>query len=603
MNIDGIRRALLALVTTIAVLATAPSAMAVAGGQLEFYGTTAPDFGDQAVAAGATATMNAVVKNTGSSSVTINSGYFLYASGGNPGDFPVVSDGCRNKTLAANEECIVTIAFNPSATGTRSTTFDVAAYGTGSWGANRYWSPHGTGTDPTMSPSASTIAFANQRADGSVPETKTVTITNSGTTGSLMFYDSITGVDASAYTLPGSGSCGASSTKTLGPGASCTIAVTFDPPQVASYSAAALHLTDNSGTGAHDIALTGSGVSSVLSVSPASVGFGEVRVKPAVASGQNVTITNTSGSALQLSSIGVVSGDTESFGVTFLGCTTLFPSVGMKSLAAGASCVAVPNFNPQSTGALAAVLRITGADGNVTDVPLGGTGVAPAVGTSASSLAFGDQRTDAGASTARSITVTNTGTAALAWTSASIVGADASAFAITSPDCASTIVVAATCTIDVTFDPTEARAYAATLRLTHDADGSPTDIALSGTGTVATTGAGTGTGTGSGDGAGAVTKPAAARAPLIRGARNVGKTLACAGATWTGTAPFTITYRWQRKTGKRWVAIRGATKAARTVASADAGHRLRCMVTAKNSAGSATATSAAALIPVPVVRR
>jgi hypothetical protein len=71
--------------------------------------------------------------------------------------------------------------------------------------------------------------------------------------------------------------------------------------------------------------------------------------------------------------------------------------------------------------------------------------------------------------------------------------------------------------------------------------------------------------------------------------------------TWTGAAPITFTFAWQRCAGGNCVAIAGATNATYTPASADVGATLRVLVTAANSFGSATALSpqTAAVTSVP----
>ena len=62
---------------------------------------------------------------------------------------------------------------------------------------------------------------------------------------------------------------------------------------------------------------------------------------------------------------------------------------------------------------------------------------------------------------------------------------------------------------------------------------------------------------------------------------------------WTGTVPFTFTYRWERcnSTGGDCVDIDGETTAYHTIVAEDLKHRLRVIVTASNGAGSASAAS------------
>lgn len=82
--------------------------------------------------------------------------------------------------------------------------------------------------------------------------------------------------------------------------------------------------------------------------------------------------------------------------------------------------------------------------------------------------------------------------------------------------------------------------------------------------------------------------------PTIGGTPQVGQTLTASTGTWTGQAPLTFSYRWRRcdRTGANCSDISGATAKTYTLTSADEGTTLRARVTARNSAGSASATSA-----------
>ncbi|MBV9822701.1 MAG: hypothetical protein JO144_10720 [Actinobacteria bacterium] len=61
-------------------------------------------------------------RNTGTSALAVGAATW---SGANSGDFPVVSDGCSGRTLAAHTSCSVVLAFAPRAAGTRSATLTV----------------------------------------------------------------------------------------------------------------------------------------------------------------------------------------------------------------------------------------------------------------------------------------------------------------------------------------------------------------------------------------------------------------------------------------------------------------------------------------------
>jgi hypothetical protein len=81
--------------------------------------------------------------------------------------------------------------------------------------------------------------------------------------------------------------------------------------------------------------------------------------------------------------------------------------------------------------------------------------------------------------------------------------------------------------------------------------------------------------------------------PAISGAAHVGTALTTSNGTWDDTSA-TFTYAWSRcdTAGANCAAISGATTSSYTLVSADSGHTIRSVVTAKNSSGSTAATSA-----------
>jgi hypothetical protein len=92
--------------------------------------------------------------------------------------------------------------------------------------------------------------------------------------------------------------------------------------------------------------------------------------------------------------------------------------------------------------------------------------------------------------------------------------------------------------------------------------------------------------------------PANTRAPAVSGSMVDGATLTATAGTWTGAAPITFAYQWQRSNspGTTFAPISGATSALYRLAAADVGRRILVRVTARNAAGSTTAQSAASAV-------
>ena len=88
--------------------------------------------------------------------------------------------------------------------------------------------------------------------------------------------------------------------------------------------------------------------------------------------------------------------------------------------------------------------------------------------------------------------------------------------------------------------------------------------------------------------------PANSALPAISGTAQDGQTLSGSTGTWGGTGPITYAYQWRRcnAAGASCANIGGATSSNYSLVPADIGSTIRLVVTATNSEGSASATSA-----------
>ena len=90
-------------------------------------------------------------------------------------------------------------------------------------------------------------------------------------------------------------------------------------------------------------------------------------------------------------------------------------------------------------------------------------------------------------------------------------------------------------------------------------------------------------------------RPVNTALPAISGAPTVGSNLTCSNGSWTANPSPSFTYSWFRDS----TLIETSTVGAYTVQAADEGHTLTCKVTARNTQGTVSATSAGLVIPVP----
>ena len=92
--------------------------------------------------------------------------------------------------------------------------------------------------------------------------------------------------------------------------------------------------------------------------------------------------------------------------------------------------------------------------------------------------------------------------------------------------------------------------------------------------------------------------------PLISGTTSVGQTLQASTGTWTGLGTSGFAYQWTRCNldGTSCASISGATGQSYGIGQVDLGNAVRVNVTATNSSGATSASSAASLIAVKTVQ-
>ncbi|HTZ62758.1 MAG TPA: hypothetical protein VMB51_01495 [Solirubrobacteraceae bacterium] len=95
--------------------------------------------------------------------------------------------------------------------------------------------------------------------------------------------------------------------------------------------------------------------------------------------------------------------------------------------------------------------------------------------------------------------------------------------------------------------------------------------------------------------------PSNTSAPSISGGTAAGQPLTASTGTWEGTEPISYTYQWQRcnEQGEECANIAEATGETYTSSDEDIGSTVQVVVTASNTAGSASATSAQTSVIVP----
>jgi hypothetical protein len=213
-------------------------------------------------------------------------------------------------------------------------------------------------------------------------------------------------------------------------------------------------------------------------VNPASLSFSATTIGQS-ASALATTLSNTGNAALTVGTLslsGAAAGDYAISGGT---------CANGASLAAGASCTVQIGFKPAAAGARSASLVIAhNATGGSSTVALSGTGNAvaqPTIALSANAIDFGALVTGT-ASPAQTLTVSNSGQAALTFSSIAVGGANAGVFTLGGTcSTAAPVAAGASCTVTVTANSSANGAFSGNLSLASNASNGAVSVPLSGT--------------------------------------------------------------------------------------------------------------------------
>ncbi len=335
---------------------------------------------------------------------------------------------------------------------------------------------NGNGVDcvPLIGVDPSALAFGPVRVGTS--KDLTITVSNTGTAAAQMSVFGIGEFGSDGFSfVSGAGSF------TLDPDATRQVSVRFAPTQPGEIDSGIFFDFSGGGLiGEFSYPISGTGTAPSITVSPASLTFGDVQV--GLTKDLTVTITNTGTAAMAGSVAEGANFGSEGFAVQSGG--------GAFSLDAGQSKNVVVRLASPSEGAKASTLEITHDASNAASpvsVALTGNGTAaPAasVTVSPASLEFGDIQV--GQTKDLAVTISNTGNAPLSGAVEGGSGFAEAGYSIESGSGAYELAGGQSKEIVVRLAPPSEGAKASTLEITHDASNaaSPVSVALSGNGFV-----------------------------------------------------------------------------------------------------------------------
>ncbi|WP_124848090.1 S-layer family protein [Acidipila sp. EB88] len=386
---------------------------------------TSYTFPAQGVGSTSTTTAGFTLKNTGTAALSVSQ------VATTPSDYAQTNQ-CGT-TLAAGASCTITVSFTPTTTGDRPGTLTVRGnVPSGAVTATL----DGTGLTPgAISLTPATLTFPTTTT-GSSSAAMTATAKNTGGAPVQINSLAIAGTNSADFTLGSGGTCAGM----LASGASCTIPVVFSPTQTGARTAQ-LQLAAAATGSPFLVSLSGNAVAPAsVSLSPVSLSFASTAQGTTTAA-QTITASNTGGVAAQLGTPSV----TSDYALTANTCGT--------TLSAGTSCTVSIAFAPTATGSRPGLFTLP-APGNTNGyvtAPLSGTGLAPPmVAFAPASLSFGAEQQNT-TSAAMTLTVTNSAGSTAQLGAPTITGD----FTIASNTCPATLPVGSSCTLTVTFTPSQ----------------------------------------------------------------------------------------------------------------------------------------------------
>lgn len=319
-------------------------------------------------------------------------------------------------SLAVAANCVVTVTFSPSSAQTYNGALSVNWNGMSAQTVGMT----GTGQTAVLAVDLGTQTFASTNIGSS--SSKTYTVSNTGNTPATLAYSAL---DPS---VTRSGTCAT----TLTNGASCTVVLTFAPTGSAPVSGV---LTVSATNAAVTLTYNGTGVAlPAFTLSTGTLAFG------------NVAANASSQKTVQVNNTGNVALGTASISASGAGYSAAHNCPA--SLAVAANCVVTVTFTPTAAQAYNGSLSVNWAGMTVQTVSLSGTGQSAVLTVDLGTQAFGN--VNIGASSSKTFTVTNTGNIA-----ASLGYTAISAPISRSGTCASTLAAGASCTVVLTYAPTD----------------------------------------------------------------------------------------------------------------------------------------------------
>ena len=397
------------------------------------------------VVMGSSGSASVSLSNTGSASVTISQ-----ASASGAGF--TMSGSPAGETIQPGQSITFTAQFSPTSVGSATGSISVASNAPNSPMAIALT---GAGTQPGLASTPSAVRFGNVGVGTS--GTASVSLTNTGSASVTISQARVTGA---GFTMTGS-----PAGQTIQPGQSVSFMTKFSPTSVGNANGN-ISISSDAPNSPMSIALTGAGTQPGLASTPSAVSFGSV-------------VVGSSGSAsVNLSNTGSASVTISGASATGAGFTMIGSPAG-QTIQPGQSISFTAQFSPTAVGSASGSISISSnASNSPMTIALAGLGTQP--GLAASPTAVNFKGVVVGGSATASINLSNSGTAAVTVSQATVSGAG---FTISGSPAGQTIQPGQSVSFTAQFSPTSVGSDSGSVSIASNAPNSPLTIALSGTGT------------------------------------------------------------------------------------------------------------------------
>lgn len=360
--------------------------------------------------------------------------------------------------LAAGQSGSLTIAVNPTSAGTLTGTLTVQSDAS-STPVVVNLSATAVGDQSQLSVSQSSLSFGNVAVG--TKSTDNLVLNNTGTTDLSISLLTVTGSDftVSGITTP----------KTIPAGQSVTLAITFTPTGTGHTTGSLVITSSDAANPTITVPLTGAGSSNAigqLSANPSSLSFGTVGT--GTSNKKQIVLTNSGNAAVDISSMSASGAGLAISGVNL-----------PISLNPSQSATLTATFDPAQSGSLSGSIKIVSNAGNSPlTIEVTGSGAQAGLALTPSAYSFGTVVD--GQTKSETVTITNTGTAALTIADVTV---DGSGFSVSGLSTPVTIAAGSNTHFSVLFAPTTSGSHTGTVSIASNAPNSPNVLALTGAST------------------------------------------------------------------------------------------------------------------------